>query len=120
MPYRYSTWALVALLGTGAAAQQAAPAATGYTIFLRGSPVGHEDVVVRTDATGTTITSVGRASVPENTTIGKAEVRYAPDWTPESFVLEGTVSGGPVTAKSTFANGVARTEGTQAGTTVHA
>ena len=117
MAYRYCTWALVALLGTGAAAQQAAPVSTGYTIFLRGSPVGHEDVVVRTDATGTTITSVGRASVPENTTISKAEVRYAQDWTPESFVLEGTVSGGPVTAKSTFANGLIRTEGSQAGTT---
>ena len=116
MPYRYSTWALVALLGTGAAAQQPSPAATGYTIFLKGSPVGHEDVAVRTDDTGTTITSVGRASVPENSTIGKAEVRYSRDWAPESFVLEGTVGGGPITAKSTFANGVARTEGSQTGT----
>jgi pimeloyl-ACP methyl ester carboxylesterase len=111
----YSTWALAALLGTAAAAQQPAPAVTGYTIFLRGTPVGHEDVRVRADGTGTTITSEGRASVPENST-SKAEVRYTSDWTPESFVLEGTVSGGPFTAKSTFVNGVARTEGTQAGT----
>jgi pimeloyl-ACP methyl ester carboxylesterase len=116
MAYRYCTWALAALLGTAAAAQQPAPAATGYTIFLRGTPIGHEDVVVRTDATGTTITSEGRASLPENSTIRKAEVRYSTDWTPESFVLEGTVGGGPVTAKSTFVNGLARTEGSQAGT----
>lgn len=116
MAYRYCTWALAALLGATATAQQPSPAATGYTIFLRGTPIGHEDVVVRTDGTGITITSEGRASVPENSTIRKAEVRYTKDWTPESFVLEGTVNGGPVTAKSTFGNGVARTEGTQAGT----
>jgi pimeloyl-ACP methyl ester carboxylesterase len=112
----YSTWLLVAILGAAAAAQQPSPASTGYTIFLRGTPIGHEDVTVRTDASGTTITSQGRASVPENSTIGKAEVRYSRDWTPESFLLEGTVGGGPVTVKSTFTGGVARTEGSQAGT----
>ena len=116
MAYRYCTWALAALLGTVAAAQQPSAPGTGYTIFLKGTPIGHEDVVVRTDDTGTTITSEGRASVPENTIIRKAEVRYTKDWIPESFVLEGTISGGPVTARSTFVNGLARTEGSQAGT----
>jgi pimeloyl-ACP methyl ester carboxylesterase len=112
----YSTWALVAVLSTAAAAQQPSPASTGYTIFLRGMPIGHEDVTVRSDASGTTITSQGRSSVPENSTISKAEIRYARDWTPESFLLEGTVGGGPVTAKSTFTGSVVRTEGSQAGT----
>jgi pimeloyl-ACP methyl ester carboxylesterase len=117
MAYRYCTWALAAVLGAAVvAAQQPAPRPTGYTVFLRGTPIGHEDVVVKTDAGGTTITSQGRASVPENTTIGKAEVRYTGDWTPESFILEATVSGGPVTVKSTFVNGVARTEGLQGST----
>lgn len=116
MPYRYCTWAFVAVLGAVAGAQQATPKATGYTVFLRGTPIGHEDVIVRTDATGTTITAEGRASLPENTTIRKAEVRYSRDWTPETFVLDASISGGPVTARSSFANGLARTEGVQAGT----
>ena len=30
---------------------------TGYTVFLRGTPVGREDVTVQEDATGTTITA---------------------------------------------------------------
>jgi pimeloyl-ACP methyl ester carboxylesterase len=115
MAYRYCTWALAALLGTAVAAQQPAPAVTGYTIFLRGTPIGHEDVRVRSDGTGVTISSEARSSIPENSTL-KAEVRYTADWTPESFALEGTVSGGPFSAKSTFANGTVRTEGTQAGT----
>ena len=124
MAYRYCTWALAAVLCTLAgstapvriaAAQQPAPAAIGYTIFVRGTPIGHEDVRVRADDTGTTISSDGRASVPENST-SKAEVRYTKDWVPESLVLEGTVSGGPFNAKSTFGNGLARTEGAQAGT----
>lgn len=110
-------WALVAVLGTALTAQQAPSAGTtGYTVFLRGSPIGHEDVTVRTDAAGISIRSEARASLPEPTTIRRAEVRYASDWTTQSFVLEANVSGGDVTARSAFADGVVRTEGVQGGT----
>jgi pimeloyl-ACP methyl ester carboxylesterase len=114
----HCTWALVVMLGLTAAAQQAAPTGrttTGYTLFLRGSPIGREDVTVVTDASGTTITSEGRASVPENLVIRRAEVRYAPDWTPQAYTLEATVSGGEVTAQSSFKGTIARTEGRQGG-----
>ena len=110
-------WALVAVLGTTVAAQAQTPGATGYTVFLRGLPIGHENVTVRTDATGFTITSEARASLPEPTTIRRVEARYAPDWTTQSFVLEANVNGGEVTARTAFKDGVARTEGAQAGTT---
>jgi uncharacterized protein len=110
-------WVLVAILGTGAAAQQTpSPGTTGYTVFLRGSPIGHEDVTVRTDATGISITSESRASLPEPTTIRRAEARYSSDWTTESFTLEASVGGGEVTARSVFRDGVVRTEGVQSGT----
>ncbi len=110
-------WALVVALGTVVTAQQAPPpGATGYTVFLRGSPIGHEDVTVRTDATGISITSEGRASLPEPTIIRRAEARYSPDWTTQSFVLEASVNGGEVTARSAFGDGVVRTQGVQGGT----
>jgi pimeloyl-ACP methyl ester carboxylesterase len=115
MVLRNCTWALLLLLATGAQAQEAAPPSRGYTIFLRGTPIGREDVTVRADAAGVSIVSQGRMSVPSSTTTRRAEVKYAPDWTPQGFVLDANVNGGDVTATSTFANNVVRTNGTQAG-----
>jgi hypothetical protein len=54
--------------------------------------------------------------VPENVAIRKAEVRYTADWTPQAYTLDATVSGGEVSAASSFTGTVARTEGRQAGT----
>ena len=45
MPAFYCIWALLLLVAAPAWAQQApATRATGYSIFLEGSPIGHEDV----------------------------------------------------------------------------
>jgi pimeloyl-ACP methyl ester carboxylesterase len=115
MPLRNCTWALLLLLATGAQAQEAAPRSRGYTIFLRGTPIGREDVTVRADAAGVSIVSQGRMSVPSSTTTRRAEVKYAPDWTPQGFALDANVNGGEVTATSTFADNVVRTNGTQGG-----
>jgi len=82
-----------------------------YTIFLRGTPIGREEVRVKTDATGTTITSESRASLPQITTIRKAEVHYTPDWNADAFAIEGSVNGGEVNVKTTFENGVAKSNG---------
>ena len=116
MLLRNCTWAVLLLLATGAQAQEAAaPASRGYTIFLKGTPIGREDVTVRSDGSGLSIVSQGRMSVPSSITTRRAEVRYAPDGTPQSFGLDATVNGGDVTATSTFAGNVARTNGTQTG-----
>jgi pimeloyl-ACP methyl ester carboxylesterase len=116
MLFRNCTWAFLVLLATGAQAQEAAaPPSRGYTIFLKGTPIGREDVTVRADATGVSIVSQGRMSVPSSVTTRRAEVRYAPDWTPQGFALDATVNGGDVTATSTFTGNVARTNGTQGG-----
>ncbi len=122
MSSRHCTWALAVLscaavlvgAGDGVGAQQAATPQSkpvGYTIFLRGTPIGREEVRVRADATGTTITSESRASLPQITMIRKAEVHYTPDWNADSFVIEGSVNGGEVNVKTTFENGVARSGG---------
>jgi len=114
---RNCTWAfLLVLVAAAAQAQEpSGPPSRGYTIFLRGTPIGREDVSVRTDASGTSIASQGRMSVPSSITTRRVEVKYGPDWTPLSFALDATVNGGDVTATSTFTENVARTNGTQTG-----
>jgi pimeloyl-ACP methyl ester carboxylesterase len=92
---------------------QAAPDTTGYTIFLRGAPVGREDVTIQIGAEGTTVTSQGRLSAPFNAVTRLAEFRYAPDWSAQLFVLDGTSNGAPVTIRTTFAGGVATSQGVQ-------
>ena len=121
MSSRYCTWATAALLcaavlagtGDGLRAQEAPSQSKPvvYTIFLRGTPIGREEVRVRTDASGTTISSESRASLPQITTIRKAEVHYTPDWNADAFAIEGSVNGGEVNVKTTFENGVARSGG---------
>jgi len=119
----YFTCALGLILGAtagvqaapAAAAQQApaTPKPTGYTIFLRGTQVGREDLTVREDATGTTITAQGRLNAPLNVITRRAEVKYSPDGSPERFVLEGSANGSDVSVRTSFANGTAQTEGNQ-------
>src|SRR6185295_87377 len=81
----YFTCALSLILAAPAGAQQpaATPKPTGYTIFLRGAPVGREELIVREDATGTTITAQGRLTSPLNVVTRRAEVKYTAEGAPE-------------------------------------
>jgi len=113
---RYCIWPFLLVLASTAQAQDAAaPPSRGYTVFLKGTPIGREDVTVHADASGVSIVSQGRMSVPTSVTTRRAEVKYSPDWTPQSFTLDASVNGGDVTAKSTFAGSVAHTDGVQTG-----
>ena len=56
----HCTFALLLLAPPAADAQQAPAGATGYTTFVRGNPIGREDVTVRSDTNGVTVTSEGR------------------------------------------------------------
>jgi hypothetical protein len=128
MRFLYFTCALGLLLAAPAALDDAraeaaqTPAAqqppatakpTGYTIFLRGTPVGREEVTVQEDATGTTITAQGRLGAPLNVVTRRAEVKYTADGSPERFSLEGTANGSDVSVRTSFINGTAQTEGNQ-------
>ena len=112
----HCTFALL-LLGPPAAIAQQAAGATSYTTFVRGNPIGREDVTVRSDANGVIVTSEGRLGAPANLTIRRAEFRYGPDWVPQLFELNGTANGADVTIRTTVAGNTATTQSTQSGTT---
>ena len=120
MRFLHCTWVFLLFLAVPAAAQLpvSAPAATGYTVFVRGNPVGREDVTVQASAAGTTIVTEGRITSPAPFVIRRAEFKYAPDWSPESFQLDASANGQDLILRTTVANGSAVTTGTQAGVPV--
>ena len=102
-----------------ASAQQVQPGATnGYTVFLRGTPLGRDDISITADASGTTVSSRSRLGLPLNVTLRRVEMRYGPDWTPASFASEGTLNDGDLTVQTTFAAGTATTGGKQGRNTI--
>lgn len=117
-------WALLLFVASPAAAQQGqapqpAEGDTGYTIFVRGEPIGREDVTVqRTTAGATTIVSRTRIGPPVNLVTRRAEVRYGADGSPESVYVDAQLNGADVNLETTFENGVATTKGTEGATTI--
>lgn len=113
----HCTWVLLLVLPGPAAAQQPAAAreATGYTIFVRGTPLGREAVTVTRTEDGTTITAQGRLGPPLNVTLQNVEFKYRRDWSPVSFLLESTVNGASVSLRTSFSDTTASTQGTQLG-----
>jgi pimeloyl-ACP methyl ester carboxylesterase len=118
--------ALVALAGAVpiADAQQAtAPpplsnsSTSGFTIFLRGVPVGIEQISVIRTPDGWTILSTGRIGVPIDVTARKQEIRYTGDWKPIEFTIDATVRGQPQSIHTTFDGTTANNDITMAGQT---
>ena len=108
------------LLAVPAAAGQGEgqePSATtrGYTVFAGGNVVGREEVTVREDADGVTITASGRLSGSLDIVMRRVEVRYRPDWTPVVFEIEATVNGGDTVLQTTFDGETAFTKGLDGG-----
>ncbi len=113
----YCTWVFLLFLAVPASAQAPVSGAdaSGYTVFLRGTAVGREDVRLQVTAEGTTVVSEGRGAAPLSLAIRRAEFKYAPDWSPQSFELDATAGAENVTLRTTVKNGSATTEGSQAG-----
>jgi pimeloyl-ACP methyl ester carboxylesterase len=117
----YCTWAVAALLASSAAAQAPPPApSSDYTVFVRGSAVGREEIAVRTSIDGMTITSQGRTSAPGTPVIERVEIRYGAAGSPESFELAGSFNGGQVRLRTVFEDGTAVTTGSQQGKPISA
>ena len=117
----HCTWAILAILAMpGDAPAQGRPGETGYTLFLRGTPIGRETITVSNAATGTTITSFGSAGAPFNSVFDLIEYRYGAAGSPQSFELNGTLGGADVELRTTFANGTATTQGSQSGQSISA
>ena len=123
MRLSYCIWAVVLVVTVtdpagarhGERAQEAPvpPETAGYTVFLRGTPIGREDVTIRTGPEGLTVTSQGRMSAPFNAVTRLAEFRYGPDWTAQLFAVDATIDGAPLSLKTTFSAGMATSQGTQ-------
>jgi pimeloyl-ACP methyl ester carboxylesterase len=105
----YCTFAVLAL-GAGTVAAQT-PDTRGYTVFLRGTPIGREDITVRSEQGGLVISGTGRLSPPLDIITRRAEVRYSADWSPLSMTLDGTVRLRENKVQITFAGEEARVEG---------
>lgn len=118
----YCTWTLLLFLALPASAfaQQAQPPTAippsiGYTVFLRNTPVGHQDVIVRSDAQGLVISGQGQIADPINVITRRAELRYRPDFTVQSLALEARVANVDLTLNTMFENGSAVSTGMQGG-----
>jgi pimeloyl-ACP methyl ester carboxylesterase len=114
----HCTWTLLLFLALPAAAQQAQPAATapvavGYTIFLRGAPVGHQEVTIRSDAQGLLISGQGQIAPPIDVLTRRVELKYRPDLTAESLAIDARIAGVDVTLNTAFENGTAVSKGMQ-------
>jgi len=117
----HCTWTLALFLALPTAsgfaqvrAQAATPApAVGYTIFLRGTPIGHQEVTVRSDAQGLVISGQGQIAQPIDVITRRAELKYRPDQTAESMTLDARIGGVDVTLQTTFENGTAVSKGMQ-------
>ena len=110
-------WTLALFLALPVAAQQPqpapAPAAVGYTIFLRNTPIGHQEVTVRSGAQGLVITGQGQIAQPIDVVTRRAELKYRPDQTAESMTLDARIGGVDVNLQTTFENGTAVSKGMQ-------
>src|SRR2546425_2514126 len=64
-----------------------------YRMFVRGAPIGTEQVAVTRTADGWTIASSGRVGAPIDVVGRRVQVRYTPDWHPVEFSFDATVRG---------------------------
>src|SRR5436309_12139803 len=114
----HCTWALLLLLVLPAAAQQPQPAAAppnaiGYTVFLRGTPLGHQDITIRATPDGLVVTGQGQIAYPIDLTTRSAEIRYRGDQTPEALTVDAVAGANTIKLTTTFANGMAVSKATQ-------
>ncbi len=128
MPSSHSIRAVLAALALalppGAFAQQppAPPplqeaGATNFTIFLRGAPIGTEQIALTRTATGWTIVSSGRLGAPIDAVARRIQVRYTPEWKPLEFTFDGTVRGIAQAIHTAIEGTTAKSEITSAGQT---
>src|SRR6185503_15303643 len=90
--------ALVLALPLAARGQEPAPPSPGagaetFTVFVRGTPIGSEQVLVSRTADGWTVASSGRLLVPVDVVSRRVQVQYDGNWNPRNLSLDATVRG---------------------------
>src|SRR5262249_27864779 len=66
-----------------------------YRLFLRGAPIGTEQIQVTRTADGWMIISAGRIAAPIDVVGRRVQVRYTAEWKPVDFAFDATVRGQP-------------------------
>jgi pimeloyl-ACP methyl ester carboxylesterase len=89
--------------------------ATNFAIFLRGAPIGSEQIAVNRVASGWTIVSTGRMIAPLDAVARRLQVRYTADWNPIDFTLDGTTRGQAQTIHTVVDGTTAKSDGSAAG-----
>ena len=110
--------ASLAVAAVSAAAQPPATAPTGtstYSIFLRGLPIGSEQITLAHHLDGWTITSSGRVGAPIDAVVRRVEARYTEDWHPLELTIDATIRGQAQMLHSVVSGTTARTEFTSNG-----
>jgi len=120
MPSFHSIRAALAALGVAvplAVAAQPPPVppapaggASTFTVFLRGAPIGAEQIALTRSATGWSILGSGRVGAPFDIIARRIEVRYTADWRPLELSLDATVRGGAQMVHTVVDGSTARTD----------
>src|ERR1051325_5368818 len=90
-------------------------ATSSFMIFLRGTPVGVEQIAVSRTTEGWSILSTGRLGPPFDVVARKVETRYNADWHPLGFTVD-TLVRGEFQRVITTVQGTAATSAITAGT----
>jgi pimeloyl-ACP methyl ester carboxylesterase len=104
---------------TGGAGQQvssAAPASSGFTIFLRAMPVGTEQVSLERTPDGWMITGRGQIGPPFDLVTRSLRVRYDLEWRPRELAVDLTARGQVLKMLTTVTGTTAESELTTNGT----
>ena len=110
------TWVICSvLLGAGVAGAQPAEGTASFRVFLKGSAIGGEEATVRRTPAGITITSNGRLAAPLDLLTRQCVLRYDANWRPLELTVDAVTRGAGLKIKTTFADGKATSEVTQAG-----
>jgi hypothetical protein len=83
---------------------------TTYRLFLRGAPIGSEQINVTRAADGWTIVSSGRLGAPIDVVGRRVQARYTPDWIPVELSFDGTVRGQQQSIRTLIEGTTAKTE----------
>jgi pimeloyl-ACP methyl ester carboxylesterase len=84
--------------------------AFSFTTFLRGVPIGTEQVALTRTADGWTIAAAGRLGAPLDVVARRVQARYTADWRPVEFTFDGTVRGQVQTIRTTVQGTTATSE----------
>src|SRR5436309_9758181 len=96
------------------------PGARAFTIFVRSTPIGSEQIAVNRSADGWTIQSSGRVGAPIDAVARRIQVRYTAEWQPVEFSFDGTVRGEAQSIHTLIDGEWARSEIVVAGQTTRA